>query len=230
MITIIHGEDVVKSRNYFLDEKQKHADAIYFDGRKLTNTDIIQALEGNELFSTTKIIFIEEFFSKRKQSKETDEIITIILHNQDAHVYFWESKDLSSRELQIFKQATIKQFKLPQTIFAFLDAIKPHNGKTILQLFHKTLSNDDEQFVFFMLIRHIRLLLALYEGSTGALIEEVRRMAPWQKNKMQKQAKHFTLEQLMTLYNKLFQFDLGQKTGTLSLSLARAIDFLLLEI
>lgn len=230
MITIFHGEDIVKSREGFLEEKQKHPDALYFDGKKLTNTDITQALEGNELFSTSKTVFIDEFFSKRKQSKETDEIIDVISKNHDVHVFFWESKGLGAKELHRSKQATLKQFRLPQTIFAFLDSIKPRNGKTSVQLFHRTLSDEDEQFVFFMLIKHIRLLLALFEKHTTASIEEIMKMAPWQKNKLEKQAKNFSIEQLITVYNKLFHVDLGQKTGTLSSSLTQAIDFLLIEL
>src|SRR5581483_6824055 len=124
MITIIHGEDVAKSRTFFIEQKQQYADAISLSGQGLTLTEIMQVFEGNSLFSEEKHVFIEDFFSKKKAGKETDAIIKVIIENQsDAHIYIWESKDLTAAHLKKFAGAVSRQFKLPQMLFTFLDAI-----------------------------------------------------------------------------------------------------------
>src|SRR5579859_3190588 len=162
MITIIHGEDVAKSRTYFIEQKSQYKDAVSVNGQNITLTEIMQIFEGNELFTTEKHIFIEEFFSKRKKSKETDELIAVIKKNQqDATIFFWESKDATPAQLKQFTNAVTRQFKLPQTLFAFLDAVKPQNGKQLIQLFHQALAIEDTQFLFVMLIRQFRLMLAV---------------------------------------------------------------------
>jgi hypothetical protein len=55
-------------------------------------------------------------------------------------------------------------------------------------------------------------------------------MAPWQKDKLKKQAAQFTPDALQTIYQRLFALEAGQKTGTLSVPLVSAIDFLFLEV
>lgn len=229
MITIIHGEDTIKSREYFLSEKQKKKDAIALEGVSVTATDLLQALQGNDLFNETKYIFAEEFFSKRKPGKETDEIISIIKQNQAANIIFWESKQLTPKQIAIFKNPVIKQFKPSPVLFQFLDMLKPGNGLQEIKKFHEVVEAEEEQFVFFMLIRQVRLLLALLDDGTE-FIDEIKRMQPWQKTKLQKQAKQFTSEQLISLYNKLYQLDFEQKTGSLRLPLTHSIDFLLAEL
>lgn len=230
MITIIHGEDVAKSRMFFIEQKQQYTDAVSLSGQGLTLTEVMQIFEGNSLFSEEKHIFIEDFFSKKKASKETDEIIKVITENQsDAHIYVWESKDLTAAQLKKFTGAINRQFKLPQTLFAFLDAIKPGNGRQLVQLFHQSLQDQDVQFLFVMIIRQFRLLLALLHP-TGIPIEEIKRMAPWQKGKLQKQAELFSTAFLQQQYSKLFQLEYGVKTGNLTMPLEQAIDFFLLEM
>lgn len=230
MITIIHGEDIAKSRMFFIEQKQQYSDAVSLQGQGLTIAEIMQVFEGNSLFSEEKHVFIEDFFSKKKASKETDAIITVINENRsDAHIYIWESKDLTAAQLKKFSGAIHRQFKLPQTLFAFLDAIKPGNGKLLVQLFHQTLQDQDVQFLFVMIIRQFRLLLALLHP-TDIPIDEIKRMAPWQKGKLQKQATIFSTATLQKQYANLFELEYGVKTGSLTMPLEQAIDFFLLEM
>ena len=61
-------------------------------------------------------------------------------------------------------------------------------------------------------------------------IDEVVRLAPWQKSKLERQTRTFSLEQLKQIYSKLYEIEIAQKTGDSSLSLSQNIDFLLLEM
>lgn len=233
MITVIHGDDLTLSRNYFLDLKRKQNKAISFDGEKITITDLVQNIEGSTLFGINQAIFIEEFLTKlKKTNKESKEILDFIVKNKRSSAFvLWESKEIPKRELFLFRDSIIKIFKLPKNIFLFLDSLKPNNSKNLLNLFHQLLdSGTKEELLLFMLQRQIRILLALSEQGDNEPIEELIRLAPWQVGKLQRQAKLLDLTGLKKIYKKLYEIEIGQKTGALSLSLSQSIDFLLLGI
>jgi DNA polymerase III delta subunit len=233
MITIIHGDDTSKSRNYYLELRQKQKDFLSFDGGKITITDLVQNIEGSGLFGNSKTIFLEDFLTKSKKAdKSAKEILTFIIKNsQNSNFIFWESREISKGNLFIFKNAVVKIFKLPKNIFLFLDNLKPNNSKNLLKLFHQALDSDiAPEMIIFMLQRQFRILLALSEPSEKDQIEEVSRLTSWQMEKFNSQAKLFNKEKLIKIYQKLFEIELGQKTGMLPLSLSQAIDFLLIDM
>jgi hypothetical protein len=247
MLTIIHGTDIAASRKYFLDQKQAHPDALLLDAESVNLTDLAQVIEGGGLFGESKYIFIEQFLTKRKKSGDYKDIISYLDSHADEHtIYLWENKELDIGTQKAFKKATVKPFKLPQTLFLLLDSIKPDNGKQLITLFHQTIESTEVEMVFFMLIRQLRMLLALSSdghprggrlersGShdspgVGGEIDEIKRLT-WQKTKLQKQASLFKTSHLLTLYNQLFEIEKQQKTGKLSSSLISTIDFFLLEV
>lgn len=230
MLTIIHGSDIATSRKFFLGEKEKINGAELLKGSRINLTDLCQLLEGGGLFENSRTIFIDQFLTERKKSAERDAIISYLTEQAKTNaVFLWEAKELDKTTLSQFKQATIKQFKLSSTLFTLMDAIKPKNGTQLVQLFHKSLETNDAEMIFFMLVRQFRILLALSEKGTET-ISEVSRLAPWQKSKLERQVNLFGKDSLQQLYSKLFQIELGQKTGTLSSSLTSAIDFFLFEI
>lgn len=233
MITILHGDDISSSRNYFLELRQKQKNVVSFDGGKLTITDLVQNIEGSSLFGNTKTIFIEDILTKlKKTNKESKEILDFIIKNSKSSAFIlWESKEISKRELSEFKDGVIKIFKLPKNIFLFLDNVRPNNSRSLLNLFHQSLdSGIKEELILFMLQRQIRLLLALSDEGSDEKIDEIVRLAPWQMGKLERQAKMYNIENLKKIYKKLYEIEIGQKTGSSSLSLIQNIDFLLLEM
>lgn len=231
MIIIIHGDDTASSRKYYIELKKKHPHVFELEGEKVTLTDLYQIFEGGELFQTSKIIFIEQLLSKKKKGKERDQIIEYLQKNTGEHsIHLWENKDLGKDVAKTFKQAEIKTFKLPQTMFLFLDSIAPGNSKKLLSLFHQTIQETEIEMVFFMLVRQFRLLLAIRKTENEQQIDEIKRIAPWQKSKLEKQSSLFDKQKLIELYRKLFDIEAAQKTGTLTTSLTIAIDFFLLEL
>ncbi len=228
MITIIHGDDTASSRNYLVEQKDKIKNYFSFEGKTVTLNDLIQVIESGGLFSDTKILFIENFFST-KNGKDFDKIVKYLKEKDSAcTIFFWEERELTKGDLSRFSNARIEVFKIPQTIFAFLDSINPGNGKNLVVLFHKTLENTATDQVMYMIIRQFRFLLSFFDRDDS--IEEIKRLAPWQKSKLERQAKLFSLECLKKIYHRLYQIDKAQKTGELKQSLACAIDFLLLDI
>ncbi len=228
MITIIHGENIKESRNYFWNLKQKSQNPIFYTSENINALDLLQNLASTGLFEDSKDVFIENLFSLKKLS-EKEKIIKIVLENEkNNQIVIWENKILTPSILKSFKTAEIKKFDIPQKIFAFLDTIGIDKKKSI-QLFHEILENEEPEYIFFMIIRHFRIMLSLTPSHTTT-IDEVKRLAPWQKSKYEKQLKSIGFERLKNFYSDLFLTDFKQKTGQNPLSLMQAIDILLLKI
>lgn len=228
MITILHGDDINASRQRFLEERQKTKGAVVFDGRTITLGEILQTFEG-VLFDQKKI-FIENLFSEKK-GKDVEQIVSYLSQNHTSHeVFIWEGKEVAQKFISSIPDALALAFKLPQKLFVFLDQIRPNNGKDLVILFHELTSRMEPELVFYMLVRQVRLLLALSDNLSSAQIDEVKRLASWQKQKLERQARLFPQSILKKLHAKLYQIDLSQKTGKTSFSLTQNIDFFLLDL
>lgn len=228
MLTLIHGDDVVNSRKYFIGQREKMPDAIQLESQEVTITTLIQHIESGGLFSDAKTIFIENFLTKRKGDTDFKQIQDYLVKNAaNAELFLWEQKEIKKLLLTKFPHVTIKSFKIPSRVFHFLDNIRPNNP-SLLTLFHEAGNTTDDEMLFHLIIRQIRLLLGVTD--TTAAIDEVKRLAPWQKQKLEKQARLFDLKQLIHIHKKLYEIDLDQKTGLLVMPLQKIIDFLLIEI
>lgn len=232
MLTVIHGSDTAQSRKFFLDEKNKVEDAILLTADQVNLTDLAQVFAGGGLFGETKYVFIEQLIAKKKKSADYKDILAYLEKYSPEHtIMLWEAKELERGVQYEFKKAAFKVFNLPQTLFQLLDALKPNNGQLLIKLFHQTIETTEAEMVFFMLIRQIRILIALSsKNEIQTPIDEVKRLAPWQSSKLEQQAKSFGTNHLFALYDKLFAIERGQKTGTLATPLISAIDFFLLEV
>lgn len=229
MITFIHGDDLVSSRSYYKSLQGKQV--VVLEEEKITLALIQEALQSNGLFGDEQTICIENFFSKKKPSKEFNDIVTCIAeYGKTTTILLWESKEISKKIPTVFPHATVKLFTFPKSLFVFLDNVTPQNRKQLLTLYHQTLQHTDAEMVLVMLIRHIRILLALHDAQTIDPIDEVKRLAPWQIKKMLIQSRTFTKEQLRKLHNALFDLEMRNKTGKSALPLLESIDFFIASI
>jgi len=226
MITIVHGNDTFSSRNYIFEQKNKNTPS--FDAQNSDLTELQSFTHGSSMFGSNNKIFIENLFSN-KAKKNYDYIISILdSADKELEIYIWSNKELPKKALSSFPKHNSQLFKINQNIFNFLDGIKPNNTNNLL-MFHETLKTVDVQIVFFMLIRQFRLLLAI--SSTDIKnIDEMKRLAPWQKSKLEKQANLFGEKKLKEIYKNLYKIDKKTKTGATNLTLVQNIDMLLLEI
>ena len=225
MVTIIHGDDVVSSRNFFLAQKKSNEPIL--NGENLTFTQLVQSLEGGSLFGEEKVLLIENFFLKNSDA-EIRTIANYVEKHTAFQFLFWEGKKLLQKHRSCFKDPVIKQFLLPTVLFTFLQSVRPNNKNSVL-LLHKTIATTAVELVFSLLIRQFRLLLAVMDGSTNT-IEEVKRLASWQLASLTRQANLFSVEELKTAYQKLFTIEKGLKTGTLPSTLVQSIDFFLADL
>jgi len=229
MVTIIHGDDLANSRKYFIDLKDKTNNPTSLRGDKVTLSELTQLIEGNSLFSEEKNIFIENFLSQKKTNKEFKEILDYFKKNENkSELYFWEDKEITKANLSQFKNANSKIFKFPQSLFLFLDNLKPNNSDNVLY-FHNVIAKTSEELVFYMIIRQFRILFALLIDNFSP-IDELKRLAPWQRGKLERQARLFGEEKLKEIINKLYLIDYKQKYGLTTLPLTQNVDFFLMEI
>lgn len=225
MLTIIHGDDEISSRNYFVS--QKDSDSLIFDVENIDLGELEQSLSGSGLFGTTSKILIENLFT-RSGAKNLSEIAESLNKKIGADVYIWTDKILSAKQLSSFPKSEVKLFKIPQNIWSFLDSIKPKSVSNV-SMFHNSLSSTESEIVFAMIVRQFRLMLGLSD-SLNKNIDEVKRLAPWQKSKLVRQASLFGLEKLKQAYKKLYKIDKSVKTGSSNLTLTQNIDILLLDL
>lgn len=229
MIIIAHGNDITSSRNFYITERQKIVDPQVLEGEKLEYNLFFQTFEGDTLFSSTKNVFIENFFSSKKSnSEEVKKIVEYINKSKDLSIFFWEPKELTKAQSALIKNALVKQFSYPQVLFTFLDSIKPSN-QSLISLFKDLQKTMETELVFYMMVRQFRLLLGLFENSETK-IDEVKRLAPWQMGKLQKQAKYFEKEKLLNAYKKLYKIDYETKYGLSAMNLESRIDIFLINL
>ncbi len=228
MITIIHGDDNAKSRKFFIDKKGKSSIPV-MNGEKISLVDIKQLNSTGGLFEKPEPIFIENLISSSKAGKRLDEISDYLkINSKELEIYLWERKELTKKQTGIFGASVILEtFKIPKNTFGFLDSLTPGNGKRNIELFHNALLGSSDELLFFMLVRQFRLLLAV---SSNSDIDEMKRLVLWQKTKLLSQAKLFSKDKLLKIYNELYKIDYAQKTGGLLLPLSETIDFFLLGL
>ncbi len=215
MITIIHGEDIVRSRQALIDFK-KNKITKEFQAKNLTLEQLRQEIEGTSLFGEQNLIIIENLLKTGGKS-----LLDYLQTNATGlnNIILWEDGDIGKKSLQIFPKATVLYNPLKKAIWQFLDSIKPNAGKFSIKLLRETIKTSEPELVFYMLTRHFRLMLAPPTS-----------LAPWQLGKLKRQSALFGQETLITLYRKLFQIELAQKTGQSPLTLTGALDLFLLEI
>ena len=229
MLTILHGDDIVASRNKLTSvaDSFRGYDRLNFVGKNTDITDVIQAFEAQSLFGQKKLILLEEFL----ETKDKLLIASLLNHlkkDQAHEVIFWEPKEIKGELLALFpKSVQTFFFKQEQPLFRFLDAIGPGNAKQMISLFHEVIKRESAELVFYMIIRQFRLLLGV---TSGGAISEVKRLAPWQKARLERQARQFSSEKLIIFYRKLFQIERETKTGLNALPLSVSLDLFLAEL
>lgn len=247
MFTILHGDNIVASRNVLQMAKKmaREKEVLVFDGKKVNLTDLKQALEARSLFGQEKLVVIENLISKNKEhrpkastigrsasgrDRPLDEKNRILNYLKalpaDTDLILWEGKKIDGRVFSPFKNAKVQLFKTPAIIFKFLESIRPGNQKMMLSLLENCAKTEPIELIFYMIVRQFRQLLLVKDlGKKG-----VTRLASWQYSRLTNQADCFTLDKLLKIYKKLLEIDWQQKTGQTAFDLKRAIELLLINL
>lgn len=231
MLTIIYGEELVKSRN-FLEQLKKESqgkEIISLDKKRINLTELKEALESRSMFKADRLVITEDLFSVRSKT-ELDKMINYIALKQYSNdLILWEKDSLTKTVLAKLKADNVLEFKPEQAVFNFLDSLGPENVQDSLLLLAKILVNDEPEIVLFMIIKRFRLLLLVKDKVTAG-IDDLDRLASWQMSKLTKQANYFTLISLTKIYHQLLKIDLQQKTGQTSFNLKKSLELFITNI
>lgn len=222
MITVICGEDLVSSRNYYSDLKNKYQNKNY-EIKEILPAQIEEINKGLgeslSLFSD-KIVFFTQNLNKIISRKTSiKHLIEALAKNKNVEIIDWE-EGIGARNLKFPKTITIKDFKPSQTIFKLLDSCYPTNKKNFINQINTLPDKVEEGFIFYMLTKHIRTLLIVKSG------EKPSAMLDWQLYKLKNQASFWSLEKLILFYENLHRIDLINKTSKNPFSIKRSLDLL----
>ncbi|TRZ48066.1 hypothetical protein D4S03_10410 [bacterium] len=212
MITILHGEDAIKSYGRLSvltgELKSKQVEVVTEDAEEIDITKLRQELGSSGLFGSSKCFVIKNLLSGTK-SKNKDKLLDALSQVTDHEIILWENKGVNATTLKKFPKAVVETFSISPVIFKFLDSLRPENTKNILLSWKKLLNEGTEpEFVFSMMVRQIKLLIQAKSGPPYI------KLAPYPARLITQQANYFNLEHLLDLYQKLYDIDVKIKTGT----------------
>lgn len=228
MITVLHGDSFVASRNHLNQLVSEHklkenSETIKLQAKQLNLETLTQALESQSLFGNQKLVVIENLLTLPR-SKQKDQMIDLVLNNQAENLLLWEKKAITSAVKKKLVKARVQEFKAPKVIYSFLDSLKPSTPKISLNFFHQAIAKDAVELIFYLLSRRIAQLIQALDDPASL------KGAPWQLGKLKSQAKAFSLEQLLKLHQNLLNLDYQIKSGQTPLSLTTHLDLLLANL
>ena len=221
MLILLHGDNTIASRKEleFYKARAKGKEIIVLDGTKVDKTSLIQALESKSLLGEERLIIIESLLGGKRKPIFLD----TLEENKNQEIILWERKEITKLTLEkLPKNIIIKLFKFEKILFKFLESIRPKNTKNLLFLYQETLKKEEPELIFYMLIRQIRNLILAKDG--------ISQLSTWQTLRLTNQARYFTMEQLLDLYQKLLTIDIGQKTGSSPFSFKKTTELFLIDV
>jgi hypothetical protein len=219
MITLLHGNYSEASRKEYirLKSEAKGKEIRALDGKTLDPAALTQALESNSLFGGDTIVFIENLFGKLGRKVKLIESLSVILNNSSADIVLWEDKELGVTVLKNLPKAKVTAFKIPSSIFQFLDGIVPDAKMPVLP-------SEPAELVFAMLVRRVRQLIQIKDTVTP------EGMQGWQAARLTRQAKLFTMERLVGLYKTLLDCEYATKNGSAPFTMSQYIEQILVDL
>lgn len=112
---------------------------------------------------------------------------------------------------------------LSASIFKLTDAIAAKNPKQSIKILQILIdSGEDISKIFFMIVRHFRILIQICDmvnkKENQFSITKKLKLHPFVVQNTSNQAKNFNLEKLEKIYENLLKIDIGIKTGTIKIT------------
>lgn len=223
-MTIIHGENTIKSRQALLDLierfKSQGYEIVSLSAKNLSTAQLEQALGGESLFGHSKVVIVEELHSQQESAKRKQ--LVSLLAATSAEVILWEKRLLTATMLKKFPKATVDTYKASSILFSWLDSLgKKGNPASQIKQLQEICNQESAQFCLSMIIRQIRLLIASKDD--GQL-----KAAPFVVVKLKQQAQKFTIDQLVALHSKLVGIEFAQKRSLSKLTLEQQLQLFVL--
>ncbi len=225
---VLHGEDVVSSRQELEKIKQKTDkqgySAVHLEGRDFQPQNLVVGLEP-DLFVEKKLVILDSFEKLTNQEKK--QAIQIIQQNAGQNrLVIWSAKKINKRLLNKLPDPEVRRFKPKAIIFKFLDSLHPKKKTKSLRLLNKLLAEESSGLVFYMLTQRVENLIIAHSGHTNL----INHRAGWQRKRLVQQARPFSQQQLKKLLAELIRLDYYHKTGRLNYSFEFGLELLIATI
>jgi len=224
MLTIICGENTIEAYNFFLEKKKEFIDKKY-EVLEIDSSAIEELIRWQSknlsLFASKKVFFTRDLNKKiNKKNEKFLKIINQLVADKKIEIFDFEEA-VEKRALKIQKNILIEEFKLPVSIFNFLDSVYPDNLRTVMKNLYLLSKSTAMELIFFMLNKRIRQLLMI------KLNQKIKNLQLWQLKKLSYQAKFWPKERLIQFYQTLFQLEIKIKTSSNPFDLKKSLELLL---
>ncbi|QQS43628.1 hypothetical protein IPM65_05780 [Candidatus Roizmanbacteria bacterium] len=226
MLTIIAGEDTIRSREKLQELKEQYKQKGYsIDLVAIADIpDLLKNADGvTNLFGQESVYITENASSKYKGRAKTPykDAVQQIAKSSVIHLIDWE-EGKSSYDLATIKKiaTTFYEAKPEKTIFELLDACYPGNLEDFLRSLEIVNASQDMGFIYALLCRHVRKLYLASEGIIDT------KTPPWQRGRISFQAKKWDTQKLMKFYEGLARIDTSMKTNTTPYDLKKSVELL----
>jgi DNA polymerase III delta subunit len=224
--TLIHGDNQVVSRRLLTDNiaqaKLNGHEVVNLNGPKITLTQLVEALEAQSFFNSNRLVVIENLHLHPSKTTLAQILAYIKTYPGPYDLVLWHKAALKPAQVKALATFQIKDCKASAVVFDFLRALVPGRIRMWLPLFDQACQKDSPEFVYAMLIRHLRQLIMSEDPKAKG--------APWQLQQLRAQNRSFTPAKVIDLYTQLAEFDYKFKTGRLQTNLQAELRFLLANV
>lgn len=221
MIHIILGDDIEESRREFVRLKEEYKNKGYevFLLNEFNLSELDKWLyQSDSLFSRKKVFFGENLLSQNQGKNLLKKYDTL---EKEIDFIFWEEKLEEKTAKKIFKYAKIHLFKLPYTIFKFLDSVYPSNLQLSIHHLNKISQIVNENIILYMLQERLRDLILIKNN-----LKPEKKLADWQIRKLKTQSRYWQEKELISFYDALYRIEEAIKTGKSYYSIKKSLDIL----
>jgi len=218
VIYVLHGENVSAIRNFILKLKKDHnigssKELLLED---TSPAEIAELISGIDMFGAIPMVTLD--VTKMGRTK-VDSYIEVLLSVPDESLFVvFSGKDLYKANAFVKQSPKIGARVMPfkeisdSNIFKLVDYVFGGNRIASYKELRKLiLSGADNFYIFSMLVYGLRnVTYAKFESPMFT------KMSPFVKSKASSQSQKFTQDQVVRLYEKFYQLDVGSKNGQVS--------------
>lgn len=221
MLQLFYGQDSVRMDEYYLEFRKQYSEIEAIEN--LTPRVVEEKLATTGFFTESKLFVFKNIFINQvrlgKVSANLDQVLKVLTRFGDQAILFIEEDEKKLKYYKLyFPKIQIKEFKASQLLFTFLDSFKPGNLSVCFRYWQKVQLTDAPELVFHLLKRRLRELIALQKGELKGNYQ------PWYLGKLKNQSQSFESAKLLKIYHSLFNFEVGQKSGTQPLKVNQALE------
>ena len=228
MLYILHGDDsdAVYKRLTTLQTLHKDYEKIYINTSD--EESLYLNLFSKGLFESKKMLICENLLSTKKTKKIQTEIFKDL--DPETVVIIWEKQELTPAILNKFKNiAQIEKFKLPTSLFNFLDSISLDAKRPIFYL--KELEREKAQAISWHLENRLLLLILSKLNFSQTEVARIsgRNLASWQWEKLKQQSASLHLEILKNMFTATLRIETLIKSGKTQIAENSLLSLMLLK-